>query len=177
MFESHAQSEDTFVLPALEQFEPSVTTLFAEEHIQDHALGVEITALLAKAKRQLNAEELIELGGSINQNFAAFLVFNLKHMAKEEIMLNELLWRYYSDEEIQAITSKIIAHIEPRLLAIANRWMLRSLSNNEILFWLQQVKAKMPEQVFEGIIQTAYIELSESRFKYITHYLAEAKVA
>jgi hypothetical protein len=173
MFESHAEKEDSYILPVLEQYEPSVTSLFAEEHVQDHALGEQLNSLLLRARQRLTGEEFIQLGSSINKTFTEFTVFNLNHMAKEEIILNELLWRYYSDEEIHGITEKILASIEPRFLQLASYWMVRGLSNNEIIFWLQQMKGKVPEQAFDGLIQLINAELPDERSIVILESLTE----
>lgn len=177
MFESHAHTEDNFILPALEQYEPSVTSLFADEHVQDHALGEQLNSLLLRARKTLTADELIQLGSSINKSFTDFLVFNLNHMAKEEVILNQLLWRYYSDEEIHGITEKIIAHIEPRFMQLASFWMVRALSNNEIIFWLQQIKGKVPEPAFDGLIRIISTELPDERSIVILESLTEGAMA
>lgn len=173
MFESHADKEDSYILPALQQYEPSVTSLFADEHVQDHALGEQLNSLLLRARQRLTGEEFIQLGSSINKTFTEFMVFNLNHMAKEEIILNQLLWRYYSDEEIHKITERILASIEPRFLQLASYWMVRGLSNNEIIFWLQQMKGKVPEQAFDGLIQLINAELPDERSIVILESLTE----
>jgi Hemerythrin HHE cation binding domain len=177
LFESHAHTEDTFILPVLEQYEPSVTTLFADEHVQDHQLGERLNSLLSQIRKTSSADELIRLGSSINKAFTEFLVFNLNHMAKEEIVLNELLWRYYSDEEIHGITEKILAHIEPQFLQLASFWMVKSLSNNEIIFWLQQIRGTVPQQAFDGLIYLINTELPDNRSIVILESLSEGAMA
>jgi hypothetical protein len=173
MFESHAHTEDNYILPVLEQYEPSVTNLFAEEHVQDHALGEQLNSLLLRARQRLTGEEFIQLGSSINKTFTEFMVFNLNHMAKEELILNQLLWRFYSDEEIHGITERILTHIEPRFLQMASFWMVKSLSNNEIIFWLQQMKGKVPDQAFDGLIGIINSELPDERTIVILESLTE----
>ena len=39
------------------------------------------------------------------------MLFNIEHMAKEEYVLNPILWRYYTDAELMAIKQQIIANI------------------------------------------------------------------
>nr|MBP7555794.1 hemerythrin domain-containing protein [Chitinophagaceae bacterium] len=39
LFNKHAHSEDTYVFPAVEKFEPAVADAFEQEHVKDHELG------------------------------------------------------------------------------------------------------------------------------------------
>ena len=65
------------------------------------------------------------MGSAIRLAFSEFLVFNLQHMAKEELLLNNLLWKYYTDEQLQSITQKIIAHLPQDTIRKNNTWKER----------------------------------------------------
>ena len=39
LFEKHAQSEDTYIFPAVEKYDPSVAHAFEREHLKDHFPG------------------------------------------------------------------------------------------------------------------------------------------
>jgi hemerythrin-like domain-containing protein len=173
LFDKHADSEDNFILTAIEAYEPSVVTLFENEHVQDHILGNKLCSLLSMFDNLTTDTERKELGNAIRIAFTEFLVFNLKHMAKEENVLNNLLWRYYTDEELHGITQKIIAQIPPDKMQQYSNWMMRALSNNEIIGWLKDIKNNAPDFVFAGMMAIAENELSETRFQKVMSEITE----
>jgi len=173
LFDKHAATEDHFILPAIETYEPSVSSLFAEEHVQDHALSDKLRSVLKGLQVAENDKDKNTWGTVLRPVFIDFVVFNLNHMAKEEDLLNKLLWRYYSDEELQAITGKILAYQPPQTLQLFSSWMLRGLSNNEIKDWLKEVKHTAPDFIFNGLIGEAERVLPESRWNLIRETITE----
>jgi hypothetical protein len=100
-------------------------------------------------------------------------VFNLEHMAKEEDVLNKILWRYYTDAELMAITGQIISEVPTDYVGKYNRWMMRGLNNAEITRWLKSVERNAPEYVFRSLFTTAERELPERRFRLVLEGLTE----
>jgi hypothetical protein len=115
-------------------------------------------------KHTFSTEERNVIGGAIRFAFVEFLIFNLKHMAKEEDVLNNLLWTYHSDEELHGITKQILAHLAPEDMAKYSRWMINGLSNNEIIAWLKDVRNNAPDFVFRDLFTVAANELPEQRW-------------
>jgi quinol monooxygenase YgiN len=173
VFDEHAAHEDHFVLPAIQQYEPSLVDAFEQEHEKDHALSERLRGLLAVYRHAIKTEVKIETGQAINQAFIDFMIFNLEHMAKEETMLNKVLWRYYSDAEILAINQRIVASIPPQEIAIASAWMMRGMSNMEISGWLKGVEENAPEPVFTQLFSIAEKELPNDRFRKVLENLTE----
>jgi len=173
LFDGHAHTEDSFVLPAIETFKPSAATLFEGEHVQDHALGNRMRALLNIFHHAISSEEKIEMGSAIRLAFTEFLMFNLQHMAKKERVLNNLLWEYYTDEQLHSMTQKIIAHVPKVLESGYNTWMMRGLSNNEITGWLKNIKNQAPEFVFDKMLALAESELNLHRWSAVREEMTE----
>lgn len=173
LFDKHADTEDKFVLTAIERYEPSVTVLFAEEHVQDHKLSNHLRTLVSKFKTLIEKEEKTAVGSDIHLAFIDFLVFNLTHMAKEENILNNFLWRYYDDKELVGITQKILEHLAPDTLQHYSVWMMRALNVAEITNWLRDVKNNAPEFVFESLMQTAGQELNTHRWLQVQEAITE----
>lgn len=173
VFDKHAEHEDNFVLPAIQQFEPSIVDAFEQEHEEDHALAEELRALLTTFDNETNMGKKPELGYVIVHTFIAFMTFNLGHMAKEEVVLNDRLWRYYSDAEIIVLNQKIVAAIPPDEMAFSAAWMMKGLSNAEITGWLKDVQKNAPEFVFSSLFAIAEKELPFSRFRKILEDLTE----
>jgi hemerythrin-like domain-containing protein len=176
LFEKHADSEDNNVLPAIRQYEPSVVLVFEEEHEQDHTLSRKLEELIFVLKHSINEDTKKETGKIINTAFTEFMVFNLNHMAKEETVLNKLLWRYYSDEELHALTQQIVSRLSPEIMGKFSRWMIRGLSNPEIVTWLKQVQHTMPVFVFKGLMHIAEKELAHHRWQEVSNQVVEEEM-
>ena len=173
LFDKHAFSEDNFVLTALEKLEPAVTNIFEHEHVLDHQLSDNMRSLLASFKDAATDDDKINSGNAISIAFVEFMVFNLKHMAKEEDVLNKLLWKYFTDEQLGDITKNIIAHIPNDYIIKNNRWMMRSISNSDAAKWLIEVKNNAPGFVFENMMQLAANELGEERWSKVQESITE----
>jgi len=173
IFDEHAAHEDHFVFPAIRQYEPSLVDAFELEHVKDHALSEKLRGLLTVYNHAVRTDVKIETGQAIHGAFINFMIFNLEHMAKEETILNKILWRYYSDEEIMDISRRIISTIPQSDMEITNAWMMRGLSNTEISGWLKTAEKNAPQPVFAQLFSIAERELPEDRFRKVLENLAQ----
>ncbi len=173
LFEKHAHTEDTRVFPAVEKYDPAIADAFEQEHVQDHLLGKLLAESISLYKAAGIITEKAEAGKKIQATFVKFMTFNLEHMAKEEDVLNKIVWRHYSDAEIMAITQQIIANIPTEYIAINNKWMMRGLNNAEIVGWLKGVERNAPEAMFQLLFSTAEKELPQKRFRQVLEGLTE----
>jgi len=174
VFDKHAYNEDHFVFSAVEQYEPSVVDAFEQEHVRDHELSTQLRTLINIYRSLETDEERIELGSALRKAFVDFITFNLVHMAKEEDIINNLLWRYYTDEQIRAIEKQIISNQTPESTAVVWKWMIRGLSNAEIISWLRAVEKNAPQVVFKNLFLTAEKELPGNRFRKVIDELQKA---
>jgi hypothetical protein len=173
LFEGHAHKEDVFILPAIEVYEPSVVAAFEGEHAEDETLGNQLLAAVDKLAAAGEFLEKIVAGRELNEAFVAFTAFNLQHMAKEEDIINKILWRYYSDEEIKAISGKIAASVAPWIQDFYATWMLRGVNDMEATEWFKAIERGMPEVAFQTLLQKAEKEWSKERFRRVTQRLTE----
>lgn len=173
LFDRHADTEDKFVLPAVERFEPAAAAAFEDEHVEDHVLGKRIRSLINMFNHNFISEERVLLGGAVRYAFIEFLTFNLQHMAKEENVLNNLLWANYGDEELHAITREILAHIEPADMARFSCWMIKGMNNTEITGWLKEVRNNAPAFVFNNLFSIAANELPAQRWLTVKESLVD----
>jgi hypothetical protein len=172
-FDNHADHEDAMILPLLIKYEPAVVDVFEQEHHIDHALSQKLKGSLMALDHAISSEAKNQLGVSLSHSFVEFMIFNLQHMAKEETVLNNLLWKYYSDEELLAVNKKLVASIPAEEVNYASRWMMNGLSNNEIIAWLRNVERNAPSPVVRQLFITAEKELEHSRFRKILEGLTE----
>ena len=173
IFERHAEHEDRMVLPLLQDYEPGVVDAFAQQHVTDHALIQRLKGFLMALECAISSEAKKELGASLTSAYIEFMIFNLQHMQKEETLLNKMLWRYYSDEELAGVNQKIVSSIPVDEAAVASQWMMKGLSNNEITTWLRTMERNAPEPVFRSLFTTAEKELDPKRFRLILEGLTE----
>lgn len=171
MFDHHAHTEDAHILPAIAAYEPSVVAAFEAEHVTDLKLSEQLKDSIYAL--QLADKAKVEMGIELTKSFVAFMVFNLTHMAKEEDVINKILWRYYTDEEIIGIHQNIVAGITPKVLQTSAKWMIKGMSNPEIVEWMKAVEQTAPEPVFQGLFATAESELSDERFRQVLEGLTE----
>lgn len=167
-FEQHAHHEDEYILPAIAAYEPGLVEAFEQEHIEDHQLGDKLKHLLNMFGATSGQEERIIAGSAISKAFIDFLTFNLEHMAKEESVLNTLLWQYYTDEHLQKINAAIVAGIPADEKAITAKWMLRGINNHEAAAWLKGIRQTAPKHVFQSVLALAETELAVHRRMAIT---------
>lgn len=175
MFEDHAFVEDNYVFPMITPYAPEVVEDFEAQHVMDHQIG----ELLLKAVNQLEEaaapEEKILAGIELQHQFNAFLAFNVEHMKKEETIVNAVLWKYYTDEQLAQKVQEISGKVEPEKNAIVTEWMLRGMASQEIVTWYSGIKRKAPPQVFEMFCDMAFSVLPEARWTKIREQLFAAK--
>jgi hemerythrin-like domain-containing protein len=173
LFESHAGKEDNYVFPAIAAYEPSLVAAFEQEHVEDHELGESLQKWLTAFAYAVSPSAKQTIGEELTKAYIQFMVFNLKHMAKEEAVISPILWRYYTDAELHEITLKIMKSVPPQEMMSFSRWMVKGLNNNEILYWLRGVKNTAPRPAFEALMSVAENELSPHRWNLVQESLTE----
>ena len=176
LFDEHAHKEDKFVLPAILQYEPSVVDSFEQEHVADHALASQLSDAVKHLDSLLKAADREAAGRKLNVIFVEFVAFNLKHMAKEEDVINNILWRYYTDGEILQIQNRIVESTEPWHQDFFSKWMLRGLNNKEAAAWLMAVQRSAPAIVYQTLFNKARQEYPKKRFQNLVESLQESVV-
>lgn len=173
LFESHARKEDNYVLAAIAAYEPSVVDAFEQEHVEDGALGESLKTWLSALLHAVAPSAKKTIGEHLTRAFIQFMVFNLKHMAKEEQCINPILWRHYSDAEIHNITLEMMKAVQSQEMVLFNKWMMKGVNNVEIVNWLQGVKNTAPQPAFETLLSIAEKELHPYRWNLIRESLAD----
>ena len=162
-FEQHAEHEDNFILPLIAAYEPQLVDEFEAEHEEDHRIGEQLGHLLNIFYAAHGEEERVIAGSGVAKAFMDFMIFNLEHMAKEERVLNPVLWTYYSDVQLLEMNAKLVASIPLPDKEISSKWMMRGISNKEAILWLKAVKQTAPKHVFQALLAIADTELPVHR--------------
>lgn len=172
-FTAHAEHEDRFILPAVARHNARIIEAFAHDHLEDGWLA---ELLLKSVKAWRAAEDTAarsQAGSELFYHFTEFTAFNLVHMNKEERFLNEVLWQFYTDKEILELERQILASVPPEILAVESRWMMKGMSNPEIIAWLHGVKQAAPEALFFSFLGLAEEVLPEGRWRAVNAALVD----
>ncbi len=158
-FEQHAHHEDTYILPAITYHNPWMALEFEREHAEDGKLSAQLQHLLNICRAAAKPEDRLMAGSAICKAFTEFLVFNLQHMAKEELVLNQVLWKHYTDAEIMQLNLTIVANVPAEEKAVTAQWMMRGINNVEAIQWLKTMKRKAPEADYWNVYALTKTEL------------------
>jgi hemerythrin-like domain-containing protein len=173
-FDAHAHHEDRFVLSLLESCAPGLLNEMESEHAADHALSEELRKLVAIFQTSSTSAEKAAIGTRICYTFNEFIAFNLRHLNKEEIVVNEVLWNNYSDIEIIQANQRLVSSLSPDDARLNAMWMIRSCSNSEIIGWINAIKNNIPAPTFQLLMQLVEQELPEQRFEAVQSGILEA---
>jgi Hemerythrin HHE cation binding domain len=149
LLESHAHTEDTFVMPLLRKHAPELATAFDAEHEDQEA---RLPGLLAALERIDSSAPAAERQGHLFcvqlSRIAGEL---LTHMADEELEINTALWRAMSDAELLEVEHRLVASIPPEKMGRYLTWMLPSMNHTERVKFL----GVLPPPVFAFVRELA----------------------
>lgn len=163
VFEQHAHHEDNNIFPLIEVYEHELVEEFETEHVKDMELGNRLKHLVNIIGAARKDEEKIICGSAISKAFVQFMIFNLEHIAKEEIFINQALWKHYTDEQLILANQKLVESIPKEEKAFSSKWMMRGINNMEAINWLKGIRQSAPDFVFQSVFSLTETELPESR--------------
>lgn len=152
--ESHVAHENGFAHPMLEARSPGVSSTVAQEH-EGHLHHIAHLRDAAQALPSCTAGEREAGLHALYLALALFVADNLQHMHKEETVHNAALWAAYSDVELVEMHDALLATIPPAEMMLVMRWMMPNLTAHERLGVMQDMRAKAPAPVFEGMVDAA----------------------
>ncbi|EWY38924.1 hypothetical protein N825_10625 [Skermanella stibiiresistens SB22] len=126
----HLDHENVHVHPAMEAREPGSSRHASDDHAHHDA---EFSALEADivAVETSRGDVRAVAAHALYHRLAVFVGENYVHMNIEETHNNAVLWRCYSDAELQAIEHGIIVSETPENMDLTVRWMLAAANPSE----------------------------------------------
>jgi hypothetical protein len=91
------------ILPLIFEYEPSVWDLFTREHHKVMNLHTQLEQMVKTFSYCTNELIQVDLIAAIGEAFNHFIMIQYNHMDDEEAILNEILWRHYSDETLKQV--------------------------------------------------------------------------
>lgn len=173
---SHARHEDHFILPLVYRSNPAVARAFEDDHQTDERLTKDLEKALSRVQSAVTPRMAIKAGQELQHLFIEFIAFNLTHMNKEESILNEILWKHFSDEELQAVEEQLIASIPQEEMMFTTILMLKGMNNPEIINLLGEAREALPPQAFTDLLQLTENTIDSNRWAKLHRSITEAEV-
>lgn len=164
LFENYQLSEDNYVLPSITTYEPGIADSFEQEHKEVHRLGSTLQSLLTGYRKLSLPLEKERMREEIIARFEEFTLFNLLRFIREEQVINHILWRYYTDAELQEISWRMISKSGPALQTSYIEWIFRGMNNNESRQWIKEVQSITVEDEFYNLLKMAEAKLHPRRW-------------
>lgn len=146
--DSHIQHEDDVVRPALVARSASAVPTLDEEHAE-HATQVAELRSLARTVREaeLPGPQRL-LGHTLYLHYSVFVAETLAHMAYEERVVQPLLERLFTPQELLEMNTTIIRSLTPEQTMRALRSMIPASTRAERAEMLMGGKQAIPPHVF-----------------------------
>jgi iron-sulfur cluster repair protein YtfE (RIC family) len=171
LFEAHAHTEDTMVFPWVKEQAPNLVTHFEQQHEKDHDLAQELFQSMERCRKAGDGVEKLAAGRKVQQSLGEFVAFNLTHMNQEETIVLPVIRQYYTDEEILAKHLAIMNSFSQEKKERMGYWMLKGLSEREIIAWYESIQKNAPAPVFNRFMQLAAAALQPDLFRKLSEIL------
>jgi hemerythrin-like domain-containing protein len=150
--DEHIVHEDVHIRPALASRAPNAVSTLDAEHSLHAQQVAELRALATALGDATRSDARTALGETLYLHFSVFVAETLSHMAYEERVVQPLLDRFFSTQELLEIHGALIASIAPQDMAVYLRAMIPASNREERAEMLGNVKANAPPEAFEGIM-------------------------
>src|SRR5215470_3554980 len=164
LLDGHAHHEEEFVMPVVAKHTPALVATLEAEHGRLEGLQAELRALLPRTCSEVAAER--EPAGQLLGRALTLLVADhLRHMDREETEAMPVLWAHFTEEELDAMDSRIRAAIPPERMPVMLRLMLPAMTTPEQAGLLSAARAQLPPPVFAQISGLAREVLGPERWQ------------
>lgn len=175
LLSDQAYLEDMYLLPFIETAAPATAYVLQQDHHDNAAAIQQVKSVLAVYERATTTAEKIYAGKILINVFTELMILSLRHLSREENMVNTVLWTYFTDEHIFHLEQDMMTYIPPEDLAIYNFWTTQHLDSVEIDNWLMKLEEVNDRETFHEIAAFADHELVLRRGqKAVAFFEAEA---
>lgn len=169
----HAFYIERLLFPFVVEYNAALITSFKQQYQANAVLIQRLRGLLTAYEHAISSDEKHTAGHAIQKAFTGFVVAHLEGLAREDSLLNSLLWRHYNDAELLALEKEIVARLPADDLALLSKWIIRGMNNREIIQWLRAIEQTCIATIFATFFSSAENELPETRWLKIQEALAE----
>ncbi|MDX5319682.1 MAG: hypothetical protein LPK45_01340 [Bacteroidota bacterium] len=159
LLDTHATSEEEFVLSALEEKVPGASKANHEEHEMLEAQQADVQSMMRALNEHSTEEDCYQFYLAFSSYHSAYLL----HIIHEEKETNQLLWDHFTDEELVGIRIRLVQHLAFDDYLTWLKHFFTSMSDTEIAGMMTGMKMGMPEEPFKRVLDT--FETSVSRVR------------
>jgi len=160
LLKEHAHIEETIVLAALEIKAPGSSEENTEEHEQLEKVQDELEEWLNSFDGTQSEEE----GFQFYLAFSSYHGQYLEHILHEETTTQELLWKYFNDDELMTLHLQILNSIPMELFLVWGKHITPAQNRKENLTMLTGMKMMMPAPVFDKIVAMLQASVSANEY-------------
>src|SRR3982751_4636967 len=99
-FKSHADNEENILLPILHNFEPALVAILRDDQYERMRYLNDLSDLFNTKHAATDKHKSKLFSHKLLYRFDEFVASVLQQMNEHERMINQVLWRYYSDKEL-----------------------------------------------------------------------------
>jgi len=156
----HLHHENAYIHKAIEARAPGASEVVAHEH-EDHRRHIadlkhSVAALWAMPEATRSDAAVLNL----YRDLALFVADNFRHMHVEETAHNALLWARYTDAELVAIHTELVASIPPADMVYTLRWLVPYMNPAERTGLLADMQAHAPAPAFAAALDVVQPHLT-----------------
>ncbi|QEY18706.1 hypothetical protein D0C16_23605 [Cellvibrio sp. KY-GH-1] len=146
----HLEHENNFIHPVIQSPDKNPLQTI-DDHYEHETVIDELQHKIALIKN-LHSTDRTKALESFYGSFSLFVAENFTHMRVEETHNVELLWKYFSDEEIHSIEQKLVASLTPEENLRCLLMILPNITHMERTTFLQGFRHAAPADVFNGTL-------------------------
>jgi hypothetical protein len=164
LLEGHADHEDRFVQPVLEEHAPALALEIANAHV---SIAARVTALRVAAGAAVDVATAAERSTmhQLYLDLARFTAAYLEHQEMEERVVTPTLLAAVGDDEVRRVDEALVASIPPDEMAAGLAVMFPAMNVDDRADMLGAMRMGAPEQVFAGVwaLAQSVLEPSDTR--------------
>lgn len=149
-----AEEEARYIIPAISHLHGRVEECFAHGDAHKPSASMKMLNRMNLYEQYAGMPRAARLAASIaNTSFQQFAAQVIAGMQLQEEILNPLLWSYYSDDALRQLLMQIEGRQTITEWLSLCTWMMKDMSDEEIVSWLLNVRPTLPLPVFEMLLE------------------------
>jgi hypothetical protein len=170
---THAEHEDVWMQPAIEEHAPAEAAVIAEVHpkLEAELAALEILADRAASSCPTDRRLLVH---RVYLGFASFTAAYVQHQEFEELRVMPVLSQNIPAEQLRALDHALVASIPPDDMALSRAIMLPAMNVEDRVELLGGIRVDAPPEAFAGILGLVRTVLDPADYAAVTRRLGVA---
>jgi len=120
VFKSYTEKEENILFPILHSYEPALAAIIRDnQYVCMRYLG-DLNALFTAMYAATDKQKSKLFSHTLLYRFDEFVAATMQQIKEQEVMINAVLWRYYSDKELAPIAASLNIIVHQRDTAFAD---------------------------------------------------------